>query len=107
MTNPNGSHWIRTSKRRRIYARDGWRCVWCEQPVEQGRNATLDHFLAREAGGTNATDNLLTACFRCNSRRQHKPALLFAFDLGSLWIVQTMDRVLDALDRPLPPDPDQ
>ena len=104
MTNPNGHHWIRDVKRRRIYARDGWRCVWCQRPVEAGRNATLDHFLAREAGGSNEADNLLTACFRCNSRRQNRPALTFAFELGSLFVEQTMDRVMSALVRPLPDD---
>lgn len=102
MTNPNESKWIRPDKRRRIYQRDGWRCVWCECPVERGRNATLDHFLARDAGGSNDATNLLTSCLRCNSRRQNMPALLFAELLGSLFISQTMDRVLEALARPLP-----
>lgn len=104
MTNPNGHHWIRDRKRRRIYARDNWRCVWCQRPVASGRNATLDHFLAREAGGTNDATNLLTACRRCNSQRQNMPALLFAEQLGSLFAADTMDRVFAALDRPLPDD---
>lgn len=100
MSNKNGSHWIRDKKRRRIYERDGHRCVWCLKQVVVKVNATLDHFLPRELGGTNHVDNLITACLRCNSSRKQQPALLFAASLGEPHVV--LDRVFEALDRGLP-----
>lgn len=78
-----GGNWIRKKRRHAIYARDGLACVWCGRTglvvgscAEDG--ATLDHFLAREHGGTNETSNLLTCCFACNSRRGSMSVLEFA-----------------------------
>jgi hypothetical protein len=93
-----GSNWIRREKRLRIYARDGWRCVWCQAFVTDGKQlreaiamgggpldrklATLDHFLARGRGGTNDAANLLTSCIGCNEQRGDKPALVWATELA-------------------------
>lgn len=93
VSNVHGAKWIRPVKRVRIYARDAWRCQWCGTRGD----LTLDHFLPRSAGGSNAASNLLTACFKCNSRRADAPALAFvgpAFDV--------LDRVLKSLEKPLP-----
>ena len=98
----SSSQLCRPEKRQRIYARDGWACLWCGRRHVQ---LTLDHFLARAAGGDNATGNLLTACSRCNSRRQDRPALTFAAELSGPIVGgpgPVLDRILDALDRPLP-----
>lgn len=105
MSNTNGHHWIRNEKRVRIYARDGWRCQWCRRSASDGAKLTLDHFLARDAGGKNDAGNLLTACFGCNSERRNLPAIAYAFDkaldlLGGPPAL--LDRILDALERPLP-----
>jgi 5-methylcytosine-specific restriction endonuclease McrA len=98
MSNANGTKWIRPEKRVRIYARDGWRCQWCSRHASQLKDPlTLDHFLSRDAGGGNEAGNLLTACFECNSKRRHEPALSFAKASPVV-----LDRVLDALERPLP-----
>lgn len=104
MSNANGTKWIRPEKRVRIYARDGWRCVWCRAHASEGAPLTLDHFLSRDAGGTNEASNLLTACFECNSRRRHTPALTFAFEKESLFeaAAELLDRAFEALERPLP-----
>lgn len=104
MSNANGSKWIRPEKRIRIYARDGWRCLWCDARASEGAQLTLDHFQARDAGGGNEADNLLTACFGCNSKRQHKPAITYAFEIGSLFEGPgaLLDKLVDALERPLP-----
>lgn len=74
MSNKHGSKWIRPEKRRRIYERDGWACVWCGK--RQGVDASplvLDHLVPRSAGGSNHESNLVTSCKSCNDRRQDKP----------------------------------
>lgn len=105
MSNANGAKWIRPEKRVRIYARDRWRCLWCGHRASDGAQLTLDHFLARDAGGSNDAGNLLTACHGCNSERRHQPALSFAFEkegpmFGGAGAV--LDRLIGALETPLP-----
>jgi hypothetical protein len=104
MSNANGSHWIRTEKRQRIYARDKRRCLWCGREPCAGEPLTLDHFLARSAGGCNHATNLLTACYTCNSGRQDKPALVFAFEVGGskAKAARILERVITAMATPLP-----
>lgn len=106
MSNAAGTKWIRPEKRIRIYARDGWACVWCGRRAhELDGPLTLDHFLARDAGGSNDASNLITACHPCNSERRHQPALSYAFEKeGPLFAGPgpLLDRIIDALDRPLP-----
>jgi 5-methylcytosine-specific restriction endonuclease McrA len=94
-----GSKWIRPEKRERIYARDGWRCCWCEcavagarhiaaavrvgyDPAQLQRVACLDHFIGRAAGGSNAASNLLTSCMQCNDERGELSALAYASKLA-------------------------
>lgn len=69
-----GSKWITKVRRRRIYARDGHRCVYCKELAER---LTLDHLIARSAGGTNVSENLLTACMDCNRKRGNTPVCEF------------------------------
>lgn len=58
---------ISPSKRVRIYARDGYACVYCGK----GGRLTLDHILPRCRGGSNKAQNLATCCFSCNQARGH------------------------------------
>ena len=82
-----GSKWLRASTRRRIYKRDGHRCVWCQAKVTpkglpedfaMGVAATVDHVVPRSRGGTNAASNLITCCSACNARRGDKSVPAFA-----------------------------
>jgi 5-methylcytosine-specific restriction endonuclease McrA len=101
----SSSQLCRPEKRQRIYARDGFRCQWCfRHASEPGVKLSLDHFLARDAGGGNETDNLFTSCVKCNSSRRNAPALVHAFRNATLFTQggETLDRILDALERPLP-----
>lgn len=101
----SSSQLCRPEKRQRIYARDGFRCQWCGKHASQrGVKLSLDHFLARDAGGSNATDNLFTSCVKCNSTRRNTPALIHAFREATLFTQggDVLDRILDALERPLP-----
>ena len=84
---------------RSIYARDGWRCRFCNCRVVQKEardrmrallpgairwdaaegyhgafyalTATPDHILPHSRGGTNELDNLVTACWPCNFGREN------------------------------------
>lgn len=112
----HGGKWIRPEKRRRIYERDGWRCVWCGVRVELVgrfqshvpvfRVACLDHVLPREHGGSNHESNLVTSCLSCNSARGAMRAIDYVYDRwleherpGVLW------RVITAMGTELPPRP--
>jgi 5-methylcytosine-specific restriction endonuclease McrA len=53
----------RRISRRALFARDGWRCVYCG--TASGR-LTLDHVLPRSRGGASVWENVVTACAPCN-----------------------------------------
>jgi hypothetical protein len=58
---------ISASTRWQIFARDGFRCRYCGiQAGDDGVTLHLDHVVSVADGGTNAFDNLVTACQRCN-----------------------------------------
>ena len=90
-----GSKWLTKVRRRRIYARDGHRCVYCGKLAER---LTLDHVIPRCQGGTHATENLITACMECNRSRGNTPIAEFVVDRPGLAL-----RVLAAMTTPLPP----
>lgn len=66
----SGGSKSRASKRRRIYERDGWRCVECGF---NGRKCpeklTLDHRIPKSKGGSNSESNLQTMCRPCNQAK--------------------------------------
>lgn len=118
----NGSKWIRPEKRRRIYARDNWQCVWCGVAVGTPKGeprpiATLDHVIPRAHGGINAAHNLITACMQCNRERCDATAFLFALNRAicagpsgldssraERWeaAARILERIVEAIERPLP-----
>lgn len=56
----------RRISRRALFARDGWRCVYCGSA--SGR-LTLDHVVPRSRGGDSVWENVVTACAPCNLRK--------------------------------------
>jgi len=56
----------RRISRRALFARDGWRCVYCGAAA--GR-LTLDHVVPRSRGGESSWENVVTACAPCNLRK--------------------------------------
>jgi 5-methylcytosine-specific restriction endonuclease McrA len=56
----------RRISRRALFARDGWRCVYCG--ASAGR-LTLDHVVPRSRGGESSWENVVTACSPCNLRK--------------------------------------
>jgi 5-methylcytosine-specific restriction endonuclease McrA len=58
----------RKISRRALFARDGWRCVYCGS---SGR-LTLDHVVPRSKGGDSVWENVVTSCAPCNLRKADK-----------------------------------
>jgi len=59
----------RKISRRALFARDGWRCVYCG--TSSGR-MTLDHVIPRSKGGQSIWENVVTSCAPCNLRKGDK-----------------------------------
>ena len=56
----------RKISRRALFARDGWRCVYCGTA---GGRLTLDHVVPRSRGGDSVWENVVTSCAPCNLRK--------------------------------------
>jgi 5-methylcytosine-specific restriction endonuclease McrA len=56
----------RRISRRALFARDGWKCVYCGS---SGGRLTLDHVVPRSRGGDSVWENVVTACAPCNLRK--------------------------------------
>ena len=61
------NHFRKTLKpnRNRIYRRDNNKCVYCGST----KDLTLDHIIPKSKGGLNNWTNLVTSCFKCNSKK--------------------------------------
>ncbi len=59
----------RKISRRALFARDGWRCVYCG--TSDGR-LTLDHVVPRSRGGDSVWENVVTSCAPCNLRKGNR-----------------------------------
>jgi 5-methylcytosine-specific restriction endonuclease McrA len=58
-------------KRDDVFARDGYRCVYCGQ-VFPAELLTVDHVQPRVRGGDNSAGNVVTACGGCNVLKGHR-----------------------------------
>jgi 5-methylcytosine-specific restriction endonuclease McrA len=64
-----------TERSARIFARDGFHCVYCDydgSAFERWRYLAVDHFIPKSAGGTEDDQNLVTACSDCNCMKSDK-----------------------------------
>jgi 5-methylcytosine-specific restriction endonuclease McrA len=59
----------RKISRRALFARDGWRCVYCG--TTSGR-LTLDHVIPRSRGGESVWENVVTSCATCNHKKGNR-----------------------------------
>ncbi len=61
-----------------LFARDGYRCQYCARTPHEFRPReclTRDHVVPQSRGGTNAWENVVTACSTCNTRKgSHLPS---------------------------------
>lgn len=58
-----------------LFARDGYRCQYCARGQDQFKFReclTRDHLVPLSRGGTNAWDNVVTACSKCNTRKGNR-----------------------------------
>ena len=61
------------SRRQTIFARDGFRCVYCGR-VRDVEDLSLDHVEPRVKQGDHSPGNLVTACAACNTEKGGRPA---------------------------------
>jgi 5-methylcytosine-specific restriction endonuclease McrA len=54
-----------------IYARDGHRCQYCGASCKVDE-LTYDHVIPRSQGGKTIWDNIVSACYDCNSRKANR-----------------------------------
>jgi 5-methylcytosine-specific restriction endonuclease McrA len=59
----------RKISRRALFARDGWRCMYCGTT---GGRLTLDHVVPRSRGGDSVWENVVTSCAPCNLRKGNR-----------------------------------
>lgn len=66
-----GMNWITPTRRLAIYLRDGFACAYCGVDLHntQRGGIALDHLVCRSVGGSNKSENLVTVCKPCNSKR--------------------------------------
>lgn len=53
--------------KKNIHRRDGNKCVYCGV----NENLTLDHVIPKSRGGQHTWDNLVTACMKCNNKKDN------------------------------------
>lgn len=81
------------TKNRKIWAKTKGRCCYCGiqtlkvSPEKRKYKhipslATIEHVIPKHCGGTNAGENLLIACNKCNTRRGHLPLREFKKIIG-------------------------
>ena len=66
-------------RRQDVFARDGYRCVYCGE-VYEPEELTIDHVQPRVRGGDGSLGNVVTACKACNTRKGHRRLATFLRD---------------------------
>lgn len=51
-----------------VYARDGYKCQYCLTHCDT-HELTYDHVIPRAQGGQTVWTNIVSACYKCNSRK--------------------------------------
>jgi hypothetical protein len=66
-------------KRAEVFARDGYRCVYCGTVVLP-ELLSVDHVQPRMRGGDGSGGNVVTACLRCNTAKGSRTLSQFLLD---------------------------
>lgn len=59
---------VKNTVRDKIFRRDNHRCLECGSRED----LTIDHVIPKSKGGTNKSDNLITLCKSCNTKKGNK-----------------------------------
>lgn len=88
-------HWLTKARKQELVQRGNSICAYCDSPVIFGANlldgytpkqtASLDHVIARNAGGDNSNENLVCSCLSCNASRKDTPIEEFVKDEERLY----------------------
>lgn len=54
-----------------VFTRDGFRCQYCGV-AKTMRELNYDHVTPRKLGGKTNWENIVTSCYPCNTRKDHK-----------------------------------
>jgi len=57
--------------RRNVFLRDKFTCQYCAKVLPETQ-LNLDHVTPRAKGGRTSWENIVTSCFRCNTRKANK-----------------------------------
>lgn len=57
--------------RRNVFLRDQFTCQYCAKTLPETQ-LNLDHVTPRDKGGRTTWENIVTSCFRCNTRKANK-----------------------------------
>lgn len=57
--------------RRNVFLRDKFTCQYCAKVLPETQ-LNLDHVTPRDKGGRTSWENIVTSCFRCNTRKANK-----------------------------------
>ncbi len=63
-------------KRADVFARDGYRCVYCGL-VQESDALSVDHVQPKTRGGDRSEGNVVTACMACNTAKASRPLWQF------------------------------
>lgn len=63
----------RTTIKRYVARRDGYRCHYCNARLIEKKDRTLDHVIPKSMKGPNAAWNLVLCCYRCNEQKRDLP----------------------------------
>jgi hypothetical protein len=66
-------------KRADVFARDGYRCVYCGT-VAPTERLSVDHVQPRVKGGDSSGGNVVTACIPCNTAKGSRSLVQFLMD---------------------------
>ena len=94
----NGSH-----LRAYVLERDRYRCVYCHR---KGQALTLDHVVAKSAGGADAAHNRVAACRDCNTKKGAQNLETFVWGLRRINAAAKAVLVKDIQARAQRPLPD-
>lgn len=71
-----------SSRRRIVFSLDKWECVYCGEKPEQKVALTIDHLVPQTFEGTHSIENMVSACYACNTRRGCKPLVRATLRFG-------------------------